>query len=234
MANVVLLDGVTHRGLTVKLSDQLKFQDGLGSIVLFPSELDAAHKEFPIFIRKHTETGQFFLCALLSHRSSENQFYADQKWQSRYVPLMARRGPFLMTKSTQDQPLKMCVDLDDPRVTSQGERLFDDQGKPTAFTETAASILNEIHVGHQATQQLFAALSAHELIESIAINGPAALQPADMLNGLYSVNAKKLKQLSGSALEQLNASRHLQLGYFIASSTSNLAQLLNNAAVKVN
>lgn len=236
MANPVILDSATHRTLAVSTAEHFTSQDGLGSMVIFPSELDAAHKEFPIFIRKHSATGQFFLCALLSCYSTENLFYHHHTWLSRYVPLMARRGPFLMTSSDNSAAPKMCVDLEDARVTSHVtvntnatlERVFDDQGKPTDFAANMASILHAIHEGHRATPPLLTALAEQRLIEAVTINVPEQRGSCDMLQGLYAINAEKLKHLSGDALGHLNRQGYLQSAYFISSSAANLAPLLAN------
>ena len=230
MANIVVLDNVSHRQLTVKEDYLLQAQDGLGSIPIFPAELDAAHKEFSIFIRKHSDTGQFFLSALLAPDENDNVYFDHGRWRSRYIPLMARRGPFLMAKANDDDAINMCIDLDDKRVHADGERLFDEHGKPGALTERTAAILNLIHQGHQQTTVLLNALTALNLIEPININTTLSGDSGAMFSGLYSINADKLKR-HDTAITALNAAGYLQHAYFIASSASNVIALLERSAI---
>ncbi len=224
MNHVAVLDGQAHKNLRVIPNYSFSPFDGLGSITLFPAELDAAHKEFPIFIRKNAHSGQFYLSALLSSRSDANHFSDGRRWLSTYVPLMARRGPFLMSKRDEDT-IHLCINLHDNRINDNGEPLFDGAGQPTQLTQHIASLLKQIHVGHQHSNELMQQLAAQHLIEPLTING-ADIDQHDMLTGLYAVNADKLKQLPADTLLSLNKQDHLQAAYFIASSITNLRKLM--------
>ncbi len=223
MANVTVLDGNRHRALRVRNGLRLQAYDGLGSLPIVPAELDAAHKEFPLFARKHPDTGRFLLCAIVGSQPDRNEFLSERgDWRTRYVPLYARRGPFLM--HADDSGVRLCVDLDDPRVGGDGERLYDDAGQPAAYARQIASIMRTIHDGEQQTLELTSALAAQQLLEPIQI-----AHPGELLRGLYSVNPDRLKALDAAALTALNAAGHLQAAYFLASSVGNLSALLTPA-----
>ncbi|NQD36431.1 SapC family protein [Permianibacter sp. IMCC34836] len=224
MANITLLDGNRHRTLRVRTGYRLRSHDGLGLIPILPAELDAAHKEFPLFACKQTDTGRFFFCALLAATATGNAFLDPRgEWLSRYVPLLARRGPFLM--HDDGNGLKLCIDLDDPRVGGDGERLYDDAGQPTPHARHMATLMHTIHEGQQQTAALVDALTSQQLLEPIAID-----HPGEMLRGLYAINPDRLKALDATVLSNLNRAGHLQAAYFLASSLGNLRPLLTSAA----
>ncbi len=220
MANVTVLDGNQHRLLRVRTGMRLQPYDGLGLLTVVPAELDAAHKEFPLFARKDPDTGRFFLCAVLGVQADQNQFLdASGGWRTRYVPVFARRGPFLMHAGSDG--VRLCVDLDDPRVGGDGERLYDDAGQPSAFARQVASTMRMIHDGEQQTASLTQALTQYQLLEPIQI-----AHPGELLRGLYAINPDRLKALDAAALATLNQAGHLQSAYFLASAVANLAVLL--------
>ena len=224
MSQISVLDGNRHRQLRVRSGYRLHAHDGLGLIPIVPSEFDAAHKELPLFARKQADTGQFFFCAVLAAHADRNAFVDSRgDWQLRYVPLFARRGPFLM--HDDGSGLKLCVDLDDPRVGGDGERLYDDAGQPTAYARQIAAIMQAIHEGQQQTAALSAALATQRLLEPIQIH-----HPGDMLRGLYAINPERLQQLDASALKALHGAGQLQAAYFLASAVSNLTRVLTPSA----
>ncbi len=224
MSQITVLDGNRHRQLRVRSGYRLQAHDGLGLIPVVPAEFDAAHKELPLFARKQADTGQFFFCAVLAAHADRNVFVdARGDWQLRYVPLFARRGPFLM--HDDGNGLKLCVDLDDPRVGGDGERLYDDNGQPASYARQAAAIMQAIHEGQPQTQILTTALTAHGLLEPIQI-----AHPGDMLRGLYAVNPDRLSALDANAVTALHRDGHLPAAYFLASAVSNLTRVLTPAA----
>ena len=223
MSNFEVLDNVQHRDLQVAQDLRLNPQDGLGYVQVFPSELDAAHKEYPVFFRKNSDTGKFFLVALLADAFTSNAYLKDSKWTANYIPLMVRRGPFLMARVGNE--LSLCLNLADERVNKPGERLFDDSGTLTPYAESISKLFSAIHQGHEQADLLVTALSEHGLIEALEINDKSPSSDGN-LSGLYSVNPKKLRQLTGDALAHLNGTGLLQLAYFIASSSANIRLLL--------
>ncbi|MFA0813347.1 SapC family protein [Microbulbifer epialgicus] len=224
MASITVVDNKRHRDIRVFCEPKLSPQDGLGYVQVFPSELDAAHKEYPIFLKKNSVTGRFFLAALLSSDLHKNDFLIEGKWYSRYVPLVVRRGPFIIGRS--GEVLNLCLDLDDDRVSSDGERLFDQNGEPTAMANKAISVLSLIHRGYQQSEELIEALTAESLIEPITIKPTHGVGGAN-LKGLYSINPQRLRELHGETLERLNSSSFLQSAYLLASSSSNVGFFFN-------
>ncbi|WP_299945021.1 SapC family protein [uncultured Microbulbifer sp.] len=222
MTNIVILDSKRNRDIKVAFEPRLTPQDGLGHIQVFPSELEAAHKEFPVFFKKHSGTGQFFLVAILSLQENGNIFSSDGSWDSRYIPLMSRRGPCMIGRN--DGSLSLCVDLNDARVGEQGQRLFDEQGFTTETAKEVARILSVIHQGKIQSDHLMDALNAESLIEPISVAYPKGA-PLCNLQGLYSINPRKLQDLQPAPLQQLNRSGALRSAYLLASSAANLDKL---------
>lgn len=225
MANIVVVDNKTHRDVRVLCQPKLCPQDGLGYIQVFLSELDSVHKEYPVFIKKNSDTGEFLLVALLSLDPDKNINLKNGRWDSKYIPMMARRGPFIIGRSGDS--LNLCVDMEDARVDGEGERLFSQDGKPSGLANKAARLLSLIHHGYQQSEKFFKMLDAESLIESLTVEAFQGNRGAN-LKGLYSINPRKLRQLSRCSLERLNSAGFLQYAYFIASSASNIGLLFNH------
>ncbi|BBM02613.1 SapC family protein [Microbulbifer sp. GL-2] len=225
MASIVVVDNERHRDIRVLCQPKLCPQDGLGYIQVFPSELDSVHKEYPVFIKKNHDTGEFLLVALLSLDPDKNINLKNGRWDSKYIPMMARRGPFIIGRSGDS--LNLCVDLEDRRVGREGERLFSQDGEPLELANKAARLLSFIHQGYQENENFFKVLDAESLIESLAVESFQGVSGSS-LKGLYSINPNKLRKLSGCSLERLNSAGFLQRAYFLASSATNIGSLFNN------
>jgi len=225
MANIVVVDNKRHRDIRVLCQPKLRPQDGLGYIQVFLSELDSVHKEYPVFIKKNHDTGELLLVALLSLGPDKNVNLKNGRWYSKYIPMMARRGPFMIGRSGDS--LNLCVDLDDCRVGREGERLFSQDGEPLELANKAARLLSLIHQGHQQSENFFKVLDDESLIESLAVESFQGISGSN-LKGLYSINPNKLRKLSGFSLERLNSTGFLQYAYFLASSTSNIGSFFNH------
>src|SRR5262249_2176803 len=138
----------------------------------FPTEYGDVQREYPIFFRKDTNTGEFFSIALLGFEQNENLFLDDAGWQARYIPAVGARGPFLIgfqERCGEKEPV-IHVDLDDPRIsTTEGEAVFLPHGGHTRYLDRVATLLQGIHEGIAASKAMFAAFTALELIEAVKV-----------------------------------------------------------------
>src|SRR5262245_51534897 len=127
MTRHVLLNNVDHRNLRVITRQSAAFGDNVASVTTFPTEYGDMQREYPIFFRKDTNTGEFFSIALLGFQQGENLFLDEAGWQASYIPGVIARGPFLIgfqDRGGEREPV-VHVDLDDPRISeTEGEAVF--------------------------------------------------------------------------------------------------------------
>src|SRR5687768_5250686 len=92
--NRVLLNNVDHRDLRVITRRGAEFGDAVNQVMVFPTEFEAAQREYPILFRRDAE-GVLRPVAVLGLTRGENLFLAGEgEWRASYVPALLSRGPF--------------------------------------------------------------------------------------------------------------------------------------------
>jgi hypothetical protein len=150
----------------------VEFGDNLGTVLTFPTEYGDVQREYPIFFRKDSATGEYQSVAILGFEKSENLFLEAARWNASYVPGVIVRGPFLIGFQEQDidgelrkEPV-IHVDLDHPRVShTEGEPVFLPQGGNSPYLNHIATVLRGIRDGIEISKAMFAAFTALDLIE---------------------------------------------------------------------
>jgi len=233
MAKHVLLNNVEHRDLRVITRHSAELGNNVGSVLTFPTEFGDVQKEYPIFFRKHPETGEYQSIALLGLQTNENLFLDENGWNAAYIPGIVARGPFLIGFQGQNsgdgtpEPV-IHVDMDDPRISqTEGEPVFLPQGGNSRYIERIAIILKGLHDGMVASKAMFAAFTELELIEPVNVEIKLDAEEQFNLRGLHTINEQKLLALSGDALHRLNQGRYLHGAFLVVTSMNNLRKLID-------
>ena len=228
MTNIQTVNYELHKNTRVNP----RIEHNTGVALIAPGEVLEAQREFPILFRKHGETGQLFMTALLGFQQDENLFVdKDGKWQADYIPASIQAGPFLvgLDKTNPEQPqLALCINTEDPRVGDEsGELIFDANGSPSAHMENVRANLMKSQQGLTETKKITDAFLALDLIEPINIEIEFIDKMKINFSGAYTINAEKLATLDAQTLKRLNDDGHLALAYFIAGSLGNVRKLIN-------
>lgn len=233
MANLVLLDSNKHRNLRVITSRGAEYGENVHLVPVIADELSGLVLDYPVCLLKDEETGQFGLHALLGFDPGENLYLSGDKWDATYVPLHVKRQPFMVgiaanqgEEATSENAV-ITIDLDSKRVQqSEGEALFTEVGSRTAYLTAIDSLLAELMNGIKTTEAYVAAIAELDLIESAQVNITFANGDQRTYDGLYTINADKLNELSGEALEELNRKGFLQASYLLLASMGQLQKLI--------
>jgi hypothetical protein len=204
MARPVLLNNIDHKDLRVITRFGPEFGDDVGVVHTFPTEFADMQREYPIFFRKDSGTGEYQSIALLGFGQGENLFLEDGRWTASYVPGLITRGPFLIGFQEQHvdgavrkEPV-IHVDLDNPRVSrSEGEPVFLPHGGNSPYLEHIALVLRGIRAGLEVSKAMFAAFSALELIEPVKLEVKLSEQEGYNLVGLHTISQPRLAALGG-------------------------------------
>lgn len=242
MPRIELLDNMSHKDLRINPSFSAELGDNIASTITFITEFAEVQKEYPILFRKDLEKDVYQAVVLFGMQKDENLFLesnpsALQKfpgWNAAYVPAVVRRGPFsigLRKKQEQNsedvEPL-VHVDMEHPKIsTDSGVRVFLEQGGNSQYLQHMVETLNLIRDGISLNTTMFDAFTRHELIEDVDINIELKNEEKHKLSGFKTINADKLNQLSGEALEELSRSGFLQAAYFVIASLSNIQKLID-------
>lgn len=163
---------------------------------------------------------------VLGLRSDQNLFLGDDaKWQAKYVPAFVRRYPFVFSTSADRKTLTLCIDEASPGFNREGrgQRLFDDEKKPTAYTQRVLKFLQDFQAHFQRTQRFCRQVKELGLLEpmSVRIKAPGADNLA--VSGFQAVDRKRLRALHGDKLAALAATDELELLYLHLYSLRNFA-----------
>ena len=233
MANHDILDNKNHKDVKVITHFDDEFSEKINSALIFPNEIKAAQRDYPILFIKNPETGQFQSVVLLGLVAGENQ-YINNGWQASYIPAMINKGPFIIgfeEKEENGEKVKLpivAIDMDNPRVNKKsGEPIFLEDGQASPYLLQVNQSLKTLHEGSQLNQEMFAAFLKNDLIEPVALNIELNNGEKISLQGNYTLNEEKLSLLSGDALTELHSSGLLRVAYFITASLDNIQRLVD-------
>ena len=228
-----MLDNVTHKDLRVITRYGAQFGDEVGTVLTFPTEYADVQREYPIFFRKDSASGEYHSVALLGFGKNENLFLEQGRWLADYVPGIVVRGPFLIGfqergagGELRQEPM-IHVDLDHPRVSrTEGEPVFLPKGGNSPYLDHIALVLRGIHAGLETSKAMFAAFSALDLIEPVSLDVKLSAEEGYSIVGLHTVDQRKLAALDGAALERLNRAGFLQGAFLVIASMGNVKKLM--------
>lgn len=233
MSKYVLLDNVTHKDMKVVTRYSAEFGDSVNQVLVFPSEYADIQKEYPIFFRRDSESGEFQSAAMLGLDRDENLFLEGGDWKANYIPAVQARGPFLIGFQQKEvdgelhrEPV-IHVDMENPRVNEkEGQPVFLPHGGNSPYLERVASILRVIHSGSEMSKPMFSAFEAHGLIQPVEVEIKLNDLEQYTLSDYYTVSEEKLAELDGDSLEQLHRAGFLKYAFLVAASLSNVSRLI--------
>lgn len=189
----VVLDREQHKALRIHSVDA-RFAAENQAVPLVAAEFPEASLEYPIVFSRG-DGGRWLALALTGLRAGHNAFVEeDGTWGARYVPASVRRYPFILAEAGDEQ-LAIAVDMSASSTSEDGERMFDDEGQPTAFAARVMSLLADFEQQAQRTHAL-----AQQLDEAQVLN-PQNLQVrlgdgrSAAVEGVWVVDEAKLRAL---------------------------------------
>ena len=97
---------------------------------------------------------------ILGVRESENLYVSqDAKWDAKYIPAFVRRYPFVFSNTEDSQRFVLCIDEEFSGFNREGrgEKLFDEDSKPTPYVENILKFLQDyqaqLHVRRRFVQK---------------------------------------------------------------------------------
>jgi hypothetical protein len=228
-----ILTSEEHASLRVRTEHSAELGDAVMASFTVPLEFRRIQHDFPILFRRDNETGRFSALALLGFESGENLFLEGSRWNADYKPLALSIQPFLLGRSTQtDEPSQIHIDLDHPRVSTDGEGvlLFDSLGRPSPFLEQIGEMLAELDAGHRTSDAFFSALTRYELLEPFWLDVELSDGSKHRMVGYHLINEDKLRGLDAGAIAELHSEGHLMPIFMALASLSNLPKLIAHKA----
>lgn len=208
MPNVVILNNEAHRGLKVHAGAGARFGDARRFVPVILGEFPLLAAHYPILLTKDSETGGFFIGAMLGFDEGENLFL-DGGGMAAYRPLNLQRGPFFTAGN------ELAIDLDSPRIGEGGTPLFTEAGEPSDYLQSIMAMFRDLTRGVEMTKRFVQQLMALKLVEAVDIKLRFDDGGRRQLEGLYTINQQALRALGDAAVLDLFRADHLQLIYLM-------------------
>jgi SapC len=147
--SAVPMSATRHGKMSFEPVADYSFSAGINAVPLMAVEFIRAATEYAIVF---ADTRDDVLPAVvLGVRPNENLFVSpDAKWQAKYIPAFIRRYPFVFSIGNDRRVVTLCIDEAHPGLNSdgRGQRLFGDDGKPSAYTEQVLNLDARHKAGH--------------------------------------------------------------------------------------
>lgn len=228
--NPVQINNVDHSDLRVSPRAGAEFGDAANQAPIFPAEFEEVQREFPIVFRRREAGLQAY--ALLGLDRDENLFLSGDRWTSRYVPAMHRRGPFsigIARGADGDAPGEpmVHVDMDDPRVgVEEGLPLFLEHGGNAPYLEHISGVLRLLYEEMESAPAFYGALDEAGLLTPVTLSIDVREDRRYTVPDVLVVDVERLAALTGELLERLHRSGILRLVVLAVASLGNVQQLI--------
>jgi hypothetical protein len=215
-----------HANASFEPSKDFAFAAALNAVPLMAVEFQRAAAEFAIVF---AQVGADVLpAAVLGVRGEQNLYLSeDAQWRAKYVPAFIRRYPFVFSSSEDKQTLTLCIDETHPGFNREGrgQRLFGDDGKPTAYVEQVLKFLQEYQAHFERTRLFGKRLKENNLLEPMQALVTTPTGEKQTLSGFLAVQRDRLRTLSGEALSTLAKTDELELLYLHLYSMRNFNEV---------
>ena len=194
----VPLNREQHKKLRFKSVRDYTFSAGHNSVPIVGLEFFEASRSMTVLFSKVAEA-QFFPIVLLSLRNSGHDMVAaDGRWTGSYIPSFIRRYPFALTDEGT-----ICLDQSCNAFSeTEGDPLFDEEGKNTELLEHVIRFLNQFDAELKRTQEFCDYLRENDMLKPFdAEIGRDSKNPI-RIEGMYTVDEKAFSALQGEQLEE--------------------------------
>ena len=233
MTNLVALNSQNHRVLRIAAARAILGHGNVNIVSVIPREFPRLMAHYPIFFSKSSDSGQFEPAALMGFVRGENLFIKDGSWDAAYIPLQIQRQPFALiprgaaAAADPQATLDLAVDLESPHVQAQdGERLFQDDGRPTPYLQNLSSMMAALVSGSREAYAFTGKLAELNLLEPVQIDIEFVDRSETKLQGLYWIAAATLKALPAAQLAELRDREYLEWMYFQMASIAHVSGLV--------
>ena len=231
--SAVPVSSARHGAWSVEVGADYTFSKNVNSVPLMAVEIPNAAAEYAVIF---SGSGEAMIPAvILGMRGNENLYLTRQGgWQAKYLPAFVRRYPFVFSSSADGNTFTLCIDESFPGFNQQGrgERLFDDQNKPTPYVENVLKFLEQYQMEFRRTQAFCTKLRELDLLEPMSAQANLLTGERVSLTGFTVVNRDRLKALPAEALAELARSDTLEFLYLHLQSMRNFSGVMDRLGAK--
>jgi len=220
----VPVSSLHHANACVAVGGTYEFSKKVNSVPLMAVEFPFAAPEYPIVFAGAKES--LMPAVILGMRDKENVYLdAAGTWQAKYLPAFVRRYPFVFSASNEGKTFTLCIDeaFSGFNREGRGQRLFNDEGKPTQFTDNVLKFVQQYQIQFDRTKAFCEKLTELDLLEPMQAQVSLTTGERAALTGFMAVSRNKLKALAGDKLAELVKTDELELLYLHLFSMRNFS-----------
>ena len=231
--SAVPVTATRHGNWSLDTVNDFSASKNVNSVPLMAVEFPNAAAEYAIVFSGTKEA--VIPAVILGMRADENLYLTEVGgWQAKYVPAFVRRYPFVFAMSDDGKTFTLCIDESFPHFNQdgRGERLFNDEQKPTPWLERVLKILEQYQIEFQRTQTFCKKLLDLDLLEPMQAQAQLGSGEKLSLGGFMAVSREKAKALAPETLAELAKTDELELLYLHLHSMRNFPAMANRLAGK--
>ena len=231
--SAVPVSSARHGGWSVEVGADYGFSKNVNSVPLMAVEIQKAAAEYAVVFSGAGEA--MTPAVILGMRGNENLYLTMRgEWQAKYIPAFVRRYPFVFSRSADGSNFVLCIDESFPGCNQhgRGERLFNDESKPTPYVDGVLKFLEQYQIEFRRTQSFCQKLRELDLLEPMRAEGNLGSGERVSLTGFMAVNRARLKALPTEALADLVNNDGLELLYLHLHSMRNFSEMMNRLGAK--
>jgi hypothetical protein len=203
-----------HGKHSLVVGEDYGFARAVNSMPLTAVEIVPACREYPVVFAGN-ENG-VMPAVLLGVRDKQNVFLdKDGNWSAKYIPAFARRYPFVFSSSDDGSKFTLCIDesFGGLNTENRGQRLFDDESKPTEYVNNVLKFLQQYQIEFQRTRAFCKRLLDLKVFEPMQAQVSMADGARLSLTGFMAVSRAKLKEIPAEAMSELVKNDGMELVY---------------------
>lgn len=206
------------------------FASRLNSIFVTATEFGDACRELPlVFIEAgKDEAGKRLIApiAVLGLVAEDNLFVEGSSWRGRYAPAVLRAYPFC-TARLENGRFAVCLDMSFSGISqTEGQPLFDEQGKPSELLERAQKQLEALETEVQRTRLLCDKLLELELLREMRFDATLPDGRKHTVDGFLTIDQERVTKLTEAQVVELHRTGVLGLIHAHWISLGNMRTLL--------
>lgn len=224
---IVPLQTELHSRLKLKSNNSFAFAAGVHVAGIMANEFYRAASTYPIVFIEDIGKDAFMPVVLLGLEQNENLFVdADGQWEAAYVPAILRRYPFALARTPEEDQYTVCIDEESDFFSeTEGQSLFDENGKPEEVLENVKTYLAQLQQMEQFTRQFCSVLKEHNLLAPMNMRVQKD-NASQNITGAYAVNDERLSHLSDATFLELRKKNYLPLIYSHLTSVTQIERLV--------
>ncbi|GAA0855486.1 SapC family protein [Aliiglaciecola litoralis] len=222
--NYVPLDKEKHSALKVSVQHGFEFAKETHLASATMREFAQIASCMPIAFIKDQPKGSFHTIAMLGLEQNSNMYFNDNKWVGHVMPLNIQRYPFDVRPD--GDKLGVFIDENSPLVGEEGESLFTEAGEPSDYLKNRQELLGEIANSEMITQRFVAKVVELGLLDPLQLNVQYASGETRNVTGVFTINEKRVNELSDEVTLELKKSGFLGAIYTVMLSLAQLNRMV--------